>query len=91
MSYAQIGETPDALPITSGVRPPDDVAEPSEQRVNRLVPFVKVTDGSDIASERFGVEELDVVWVDTHLLRVGPFSESLAGRLCCGGILVDND
>jgi hypothetical protein len=37
------------------------------------------------------VEELDVVWVDTHLLLVGSFTESLSGSLCCGGILVDND
>jgi catechol 2,3-dioxygenase-like lactoylglutathione lyase family enzyme len=38
------GEAPDAPPITSGVQPPDAVAEPPEQRVNGLVPFVKVTD-----------------------------------------------
>jgi hypothetical protein len=34
------------------------------------------------ASERFGVEELDVVWVDAHLLLIGSFNESLSGRLC---------
>ena len=33
--------------------------------------------GRDTASERFGVEELDVVWVDAHLMLVGSFSESL--------------
>lgn len=46
VTYAQTGEAPDAPPITSGVQvqPPEDVAEPPEQRVNRLVPFVKVAD-----------------------------------------------
>lgn len=41
-TYAQTGEAPD-VPATLGVQPPDVVAEPPEQRVNRLVPFVKVT------------------------------------------------
>ncbi len=44
VTYAQSGETPDAPSITSGVQPPDDVAEPPEHRVNRLVPFVHVED-----------------------------------------------
>jgi ketosteroid isomerase-like protein len=43
VTYAETGEVPD-LPAASGVQAPDAVAEPSEQRVNRLVPFVKVTD-----------------------------------------------
>jgi ketosteroid isomerase-like protein len=43
-TYAQTGETPDAPPITSGVQPPDAVFEPPERRVNRLVPFVRVTE-----------------------------------------------
>ncbi len=42
-TYAQTGEAPDA-PAASGVQPPDAVVERPEQRVNRLVPFVKVTD-----------------------------------------------
>lgn len=44
VTYAETGEAPDPPPITSGVQPPDDVAEPPEHRVNVLVPFVKVTD-----------------------------------------------
>jgi hypothetical protein len=31
-------------PHTDGPRPPDSLPAPAEQRVNRLVPFVKVTD-----------------------------------------------
>ncbi|HEX4837145.1 MAG TPA: VOC family protein [Solirubrobacteraceae bacterium] len=42
-TYAQTGNAPDA-PAISAVQPPDAVAEPPKQRVNRLVPFVKVTD-----------------------------------------------
>ena len=42
-TYAQTGKSPDT-PATSGVQSPDVVVEPPEQRVNRLVPFVKVTD-----------------------------------------------
>jgi ketosteroid isomerase-like protein len=41
--YAQTGEIPN-VPDTVGVQPADAVVEPPEQRVNRLVPFVKVTD-----------------------------------------------
>jgi len=41
--YAQSGEATDA-PATFGVEPPDAVAKAPAQRVNRLVPFVKVTD-----------------------------------------------
>jgi len=43
VSYAQTGEASDP-PATSGVQPPDAVAESPEHRVNRLVPFVKVSD-----------------------------------------------
>ncbi len=43
VTYAQTGEAPD-VPATVGVQPPDVVVEPPEQRVNRLVPFVKVID-----------------------------------------------
>jgi ketosteroid isomerase-like protein len=40
LAYIQSGELPDAA--GAGVQPP--LAEPPEHRVNRLVPFVKVTD-----------------------------------------------
>lgn len=43
VTYAQTGEAPD-VPATFGVQPPDAVVEPPEHRVNRLVPFVRVTD-----------------------------------------------
>ena len=43
-TYARTGETPDDAPKTGGVQPPDAVVERPEQRVHRLVPFVKVTD-----------------------------------------------
>lgn len=42
-TYAQTGEAPDA-PAASGGQPPDAVVEHPMQGVNRLVPFVKVTD-----------------------------------------------
>ena len=43
MSYAQTGEAP-AVGATVGVQPPDTAIEPPDQRVDRLVPFVKVAD-----------------------------------------------
>jgi ketosteroid isomerase-like protein len=43
VTYAQTGEAPDVA-TTIGVQSRDSVVEPPEQRVNRLVPFVKVTD-----------------------------------------------
>jgi ketosteroid isomerase-like protein len=43
ITYAQTGEAPDRLAI-AGVQPPETVVEPPEQRVDRLVPFVKVAD-----------------------------------------------
>jgi hypothetical protein len=42
LTYAQSGELPDAA--RAGVQPPDALAEPPEHRVDRLAPFVKVTD-----------------------------------------------
>jgi ketosteroid isomerase-like protein len=51
ISYAHTGQAPDATastevppPLSTGVHPPEVLREPPEQRVNRLVPFVKVTD-----------------------------------------------
>jgi ketosteroid isomerase-like protein len=43
VTYAQAGETPDA-PASGGIQLPNALVEPPEQRVNLLVPFVKVTD-----------------------------------------------
>ncbi len=43
ISYAQTGEAPDP-PAFAGVQAPETVIEPPEQRVDRLVPFVRVAD-----------------------------------------------
>lgn len=42
LAYTQSGEL--ANTARGGVQPPDAIAEPPQHRVNRLVPFVKVTD-----------------------------------------------
>lgn len=41
--YVQTGQTP-AVSASVGVQPPETTVEPPEQRVSRLVPFVKVAD-----------------------------------------------
>ncbi|MHB1468006.1 MAG: nuclear transport factor 2 family protein [Solirubrobacteraceae bacterium] len=43
VEYVETGETP-AVPASVGVQSPETVAEPPEQRVSRLVPFVKIAD-----------------------------------------------
>ena len=43
LNYMQTGEAPDP-PAAPGVHRPETVVEPPEQRVNRLVPFVKVAE-----------------------------------------------
>src|SRR5438128_9262628 len=53
IAYAQTGEPRAAAPIPR-VQPPGSVVEPAEQRVQRLVPFVKVAD-----VERSDLDERD--------------------------------
>lgn len=43
VEYVQTGQTP-AVSASVGVQPPETTVEPPEQRVSRLVPFVKVAD-----------------------------------------------
>lgn len=69
ISYAHAGEAPKP-PSTIGVRPPESVVEPPQQRVRKLIPFVHVLDveRSVVFYQRLGFTVRSIFKPADHLL-----------------------